>query len=128
MIGTRDSSRATEVQMRVVTTQDEVEVEAATDDTEATIASAVERGLFRSALDFYGAAEAVIDYHGPDRPKLRFDLDGLGGVRAAMGALERRIAVASRAGFSTERIVRITRLEPEIVEGIVARESARTAG
>lgn len=112
--------------MRVVTTQDEVE--AAPDDAEAAVASFVERALFRSALDFYGAAEAVIDYHGADRPKLRFDLDGLGGVRAAMGALERRIAVAARAGFSTERIIGITRLEPEIVEGIVARERARDDG
>ncbi|MDO8188037.1 hypothetical protein Q5424_11975 [Conexibacter sp. JD483] len=112
--------------MRVVTTQGETE--AAIDDGESAVASMLERGLFRSALDFYGAAEAVIDYHGPDRPKLRFDLDGLGGVRAAMGALERRIAVASRAGFSTERIIRITRLEPEIVEGIIARERARSAG
>ncbi len=112
--------------MRVVTTQDEVE--AATDDVEPTVASMLERGLFRSALDFFGAAEAVIDYHGPDRPRLRFDVDGLGGVRAAMGALERRIALASRAGFSTERIISITRLEPEIVENIVERErTAETA-
>jgi len=109
--------------MRVVTTQDEVET--GPDEAKSSMVSFVERALFRSALDFYGAAEAAIDYHGPDRPKLRFDVDALGGVRAAMGALERRIAVAARAGFSTERIIGITRLEPEIVEDIVARERAR---
>lgn len=89
---------------------------------ETNVSSAVERGLFNSALDFYGAAVAVIDYARHDRPRLRWDHDGLQGVRSAMAALERRIAIACRAGFTTERIVRITRLDPDVVELIVARQ------
>lgn len=91
----------------------------------ANVASAVERGLFKSALDFYGAAGAVIHVRGPERPRLNWDLDGLQDVRVAMGALERRIGIACRAGLSTERIVSITRLEPEVVELIVARQHAQ---
>lgn len=111
--------------MRVVTEQHESD--RASGDADATVTSAVERGLFKSALEFYGAAEAVIDYRGLDRPRLRFDLDRLQGVRAAMGALERRIEVACRAGLSTERIIGITRLEPEMVERIVERQRERAA-
>lgn len=108
--------------MHVVTEQDDVE--SGLEGLESPVVSAIERGLFRSALDFWGAAGAVIDYHAQDRPRLRWDLDGLQGVRAAMGALERRIALACRAGFSTERIIRITRLEPSVVEQIVERQRA----
>lgn len=111
--------------MRVVTEQHESD--GASGEADATVTSAVERGLFKSALDFYGAAEAVIDYRGLDRPRLRFDLERLQGVRAAMGALERRIEVACRAGLSTEQIVGITRLDPEMVERIVARQRERAA-
>lgn len=80
-----------------------------------------ERALLDSALDFFGAAEAVIDYGGPDRPHLRYDVDGLQGVRSAMAALEERIHVAAEAGVTPERIASITRLEQEIVELIIAR-------
>ncbi|MDW5594173.1 hypothetical protein VSS74_07495 [Conexibacter stalactiti] len=111
--------------MRVVTEQHESD--GASGEADATITSAVERGLFKSALDFYGAAEAVIDYRGLDRPRLRFDLERLQSVRAAMGALERRIEIARRAGLSTEQIVGITRLDPEMVERIVARQRERAA-
>lgn len=105
--------------MRVVGEQDHEErgTEAVTD-----VASVVERGLFRSALEFYGAAGAVIEVRGRERPRISWDLDGLHDVRCAMGALERRIGIACRAGLSTERIVSITRLEPEVVELIVARQ------
>jgi len=89
--------------------------------------SLVERGLFNSALEFYGAAGAAIEYRGRDRPGLRFDLDALESVRDAMGALERRIEIAWRAGLSTERIVSITRLEQEVVELIVGRQRAAAA-
>lgn len=89
---------------------------------EPNVVSAVERGLFNSALDFFGAAVAVIDYRGAERPRLRWDADGLQGVRSAMGALERRIGLACRAGFSTEQIVRITRLDREVVELMVERQ------
>lgn len=100
-------------------TSETSDLDVAIDDT--NVVSFVERGLFNSALDFYGAAGAVIDHRGQDRPRLRWDLDGLQDVRAAMGALERRIGVASRAGLSPERIAGITRLDPEVVELIVAR-------
>jgi hypothetical protein len=110
---------------RVVSRQNDADEEV--DGSETRVVSAVERGLFKSALDFYGAAEAVIDYQGPDRPQLRWDVEGLQGVRVAMGALERRIRIACRAGFSTERIVRITRLDPDVVEQIVERQCAELA-
>ena len=88
---------------------------------EENVVSAVERALFNSALDFYGAAIAVIDYRGRDRPRLRWDPRALDAVRLAMGALERRIGIAYRAGYSTDRIVSITRLERDVVELIVDR-------
>ncbi|MDO8209210.1 hypothetical protein [Conexibacter sp. CPCC 206217] len=108
--------------MRVVTKQEDVEREP--DVAGAPVASVVERGLFNSALDFYGAAGAVIDYRGTDHPQLRWSLEGLQGVREAMDALERRIGIALRAGFSTDRIVRVTRLEPDVVAQIVERQRA----
>jgi hypothetical protein len=111
------------MQMRVLSTQDDVESREL-DGADTPVVSAVERGLFKAALDFYGAAEAVIDYRGPDRPHLRWDLDGLQRVRAAMGALERRIGIACRAGLSAEQIVRITRLDPDVVQPIVERQRA----
>lgn len=86
------------------------------------IGSTVERGLFNSALDFYGAAESVIDYSGPEKPRLRYDVTGLQAVRAAMGELEQRISLAWRAGMSAEQIAEITRLEPEVVDMILLRQ------
>lgn len=80
-----------------------------------------ERALLDSALDFFGAAESVIDYAGPDRPHLRYDADGLREVRNAMAALEERIHVAHVAGVTPDRIASITRLELEMVELIIAR-------
>lgn len=94
---------------------------------QTNVVSAVERGLFNSALDFFGAAVAVIDYRGSERPRLRWDVDGLHDVRTAMGALERRIGLACRAGFSTDQIVRITRLDRDVVELIVERQRQREA-
>lgn len=87
-----------------------------------------ERALLDSALDFFGAAEAVIDYAGPDRPHLRYDVDGLQGVRSAMAALEERIHVAHEAGVTPERIASITRLEQEMVELIVERHRKAPEG
>lgn len=83
--------------------------------------SPAERALLDCALDFFGAAEAVIDYAGPDRPHLRYDVDGLQEVRSAMALLEERVHVAHEAGVTPERIASITRLEQEIVELIIAR-------
>jgi len=91
------------------------------------IGSTIERGLLRSALDFYGAAEAVIDYRGPDRPRLRYDVAGLQAVRAAMSELEVRIRLAHQAGMSPQEIARISRLEPEVIDMILGRGD-ETAG
>lgn len=107
-------------QMQIASRQND-----AKDEREDTgVVSAVERGLFKSALDFYGAAGAAIDYRGRERPQLRWEIEALQGVRDAMRALERRIAIACRAGFSTERIVGITRLDLDVVEQIVERQRA----
>jgi hypothetical protein len=90
--------------------------------------STVERGLFNSALDFYGAADAVIDYSGSERPRLRYDVAGLQAVRAAMGELELRISLASRAGMPAQRIAQITRLEQEVVDLILRRQDDSVQG
>lgn len=84
-----------------------------------------ERALLEAALDFFGAAEAVIDYGGPHRPQVRYDAGGLKAVRDAMSALEARICAAHDDGIETERIARITRLEHEIVVLIIARRHER---
>lgn len=78
-----------------------------------------EQALLDAALEFYGAAEAVIDYGGPDRPRLRYDVGGLQAVRDAMAGLERQIRAARNAGVTAEAIAGITRLEREIVELIL---------
>lgn len=93
----------------------------------APVGSTVERGLLNSALDFYGAADAVIDYSGPEKPRLRYDVAGLQAVRAAMGALEHRIRLAERAGMAADQIAQITRLEQDVVEMILSgtRRTAR---
>jgi hypothetical protein len=83
--------------------------------------SATELGLLDGALEFYGAADAVIDYGGPDRPRLRYDAIRLQAVGEAMSRLERRIRAAGAEGLTLERIARITRLEREIVERILRR-------
>lgn len=89
--------------------------------------SAAERGLLDSALEFYGAAEGVIDYSGQERPRLRYDVERLQEVRDAMAALEARIRRASDEGVSPERITRITRLEREIVDLILGRHREAAA-
>jgi hypothetical protein len=96
-------------------------------ETEEADWSAAERDLLDSALEFYGAAEGVIDYSGEARPRLRYDLERLGEVRDAMAALEERIVQASEAGVSPERITSITRLDREIVDLILVRHRERTA-
>jgi hypothetical protein len=85
------------------------------------IGSTLERGLLNAALDFYGAAEAVIDYTRHERPRLRYDINGLQAVRAAMTALEERIRLAQRGGLSAQRIAALTRLELDVVRMILER-------
>src|SRR3954452_5039303 len=61
-----------------------------------------EQALLEAALDFYGAAEGVIDFAARERPALRQDAAGFEAVRRAMGALEERVVVAHEAGASPE--------------------------
>jgi hypothetical protein len=86
--------------------------------------SSVERALLDAALDFFDAAQEVIDYTGAARPRLRHDLTGLQAVRKAMGTLEAQFRSAHETGLSSERIAKVTRLEREIVELIVGRHRA----
>jgi hypothetical protein len=83
--------------------------------------SPAEYALLDAALEFYGAADDVIDYGGDDRPRLRRDAPGFQAVRASMSLLEERIRTAHSAGVTHEQISRITRLEPDIVSLILAR-------
>jgi hypothetical protein len=84
----------------------------------------VERALLDAALDFYGAAQGVIEYAGHERPQLRHDATGLDAVRRAMGALEERVAAAHAAGASPARIAQIARIEQETIELILRRRDA----
>ncbi len=80
-----------------------------------------ERALLDAALDFFGAAEAVIEFGEEERPRVRRDVEQLQQVRGAMTALEVRVLAAHEAGVATDQITRISRLEPEIVALIIAR-------
>lgn len=83
--------------------------------------SPAELALLDAALEFYGAADGVIDYGAEDRPRVRRDAPGFRAVRESMSTLEQCIRTAHAAGVTCERISRITRLEAEIVALIVAR-------
>jgi hypothetical protein len=83
-----------------------------------------DRALLEAALEFYGAAEGVIDYVGQERPQLRQDAAGFAAVRAAMAALEDRVREAHAAGASPQRIAEIARIEREMVELILQRSDA----
>jgi hypothetical protein len=90
--------------------------------------SAPERALLDAALGFFGAAGAVIEYRGPEPPRLRYDVERLQRVRDAMATLDDQIRRADAAGLSPERIAGITRLEPEMVDLILeGRRPAATA-
>jgi hypothetical protein len=82
-----------------------------------------ERALLDAAVEFYGAAEAVIDFAGLDRPRLRYDVGGLEQVRDAMARLEAHVRRAHAAGLTPERIARIARLDDEIVALMLARDA-----
>jgi hypothetical protein len=84
----------------------------------------VEQAVLDAALDFYGAAEGVIEFSGRERPQLRQDAAGFDAVRRAMGALENRVVAAHAAGASPERIAQIARIEQETIELILRRQGA----
>jgi hypothetical protein len=100
-----------------------------TDETPAAESwTPAERALLDAALEFYGAADSVIDYGGEARPRLRYDVERLQGVRDAMAALEERVRAAHDEDVPAERIAAIARLEPEIVELIVQRYRTAAQG
>jgi hypothetical protein len=83
-----------------------------------------EQALLEATLEFYGAAEGVIDYADRDRPQLRRDATGFDAVRRAMGTLEERVVAAHAAGVSPERIAQIARIEQETIDLILRRGAA----
>jgi hypothetical protein len=83
----------------------------------------VERALLDAALEFYGAAEGVIDFAGPARPQVRRDVAGFDAIRRAMAGLEQRVVAAHAAGVSPQRIAEIARIEPDMVALILQRRS-----
>jgi hypothetical protein len=83
-----------------------------------------ERQLLNAALDFYGAADGVIDFAGLERPQLRQDAAGFEAVRRAMAALEESVRAAQSAGVTPERIAEIARIDPEMVTLILERRDA----
>ena len=86
--------------------------------------TAAEQALLEAALEFYGAAEGVIDLAGPERPQLRHDAAGFDAIRRAMGALEQRVADAHAAGTSPQRIAQIARIEQDTIDLILQRRDA----
>jgi hypothetical protein len=92
------------------------------EDLAAEAWSAAERALLDSALDFYGAAEGLIDLADAERPRVRHDVAGLQAVGDAMAALEQRVRAAHEQGVAPERIAQLARLEPEMVAAMLERE------
>ncbi len=90
---------------------------------EAERLSPVEQALLDAALEFYGAAEGVIDLAGVERPQVRRDAAGFEAVRQAMSVLEDRVRRARAAGVAPERIAEVARIEQEMVELILQRDT-----
>ena len=83
-----------------------------------------EQALLDAALEFYDAAEGVIDLSGDERPRVRRDVSGFTAIRHAMSRLEERVAEAHAAGASPERIAQIARIEEETIALILERRGA----
>jgi hypothetical protein len=94
------------------------------DDTGEEAWTPAERALLDAALEFYGAADGVIDFAGRKRPQLRQDAAGFDAVRRAMALLEERVAAAHADGASPERIAQIARIEQETIALILQRRGA----
>lgn len=94
------------------------------DETGEEAWTSAEQALLDAALEFYGAAEGVIDYAGRERPQLRQDAAGFDAVRRAMALLEERVVAAHTAGASPERIAQIARIEQETIVLILQRRGA----
>lgn len=83
-----------------------------------------EHALLEATVDFYGAAEGVIDFAGRERPQVRQDAAAFNAVRDAMRILEERVVAAHAAGATPERIAELARLEGEMVTLILERRGA----
>jgi hypothetical protein len=94
------------------------------DNADAPEWTPAERALLDSALDFYGAAVGLIDLSGSDRPRLRYDIEGLRAVGDAMAELEGCLRKAHKEGVPPERIAEIARLEPEMVAEMLRHDPA----
>lgn len=81
-----------------------------------------EQALLDAALEFYRAAEGVIDFAGRERPQLRQDAAGFDAVRRAMATLEQHVAAAHAAGATPERIAQVARIEQETIALILQRQ------
>ena len=84
-----------------------------------------EQALLDAALEFYGAAQGVIDYEGHERPQLRQDAAGFDAVRKAMARLEGCVLAAAAEGATPPRIAQVARIEQEMVELILRRRRPR---
>lgn len=93
------------------------------DELDAESWTPAERALLDAAVEFYGAAEGVIDFAG-ERPQVRQDAAGFHAVRQAMARLEDHVLAAHAAGATPERIARVARIEREMVTLILARHAA----
>jgi hypothetical protein len=93
-------------------------------ENEQDVWTPTEQALLEAALDFYGAADGVIEHADGERPQLRRGAAGFDAIRQAMGVLERRVAAARAAGASPERIAHITRIEQETIDLILERQGA----
>jgi len=91
------------------------------DETGEETWTPAEQALLDAALEFYGAAEGVIDYANHERPQLRQDAAGFEAVRRAMAQLEERVAAVHAAGATPERIAQIARMEQETIALILQR-------
>ncbi len=110
-----------------VTRDDDSGGRAAHGEPDAEPWTPAERALLDAALEFYAAAEGVIDFAATERPQLRQDADGFKAVREAMGALEEQVLAAHATGVAPERIAEIARIEREMVILILQRRGAAPA-
>ena len=79
-----------------------------------------ERLLLERALDWWGAVDGAVGYHGGGRPHVRAGT-GSGALRGALIALAKQVHAGRAAGMPVELIVAVTRLEPDLVREILQR-------
>lgn len=79
-----------------------------------------ERLLLERALDWWGAVDGALGCPGGAAPQLRADIDA-GALRGTLIALAKQVHAGHAAGMPVERIVAVTRLEPELIVEILER-------